>query len=96
MLAALNCFQSLLLESLSKPGFDHIVETDAVIAPERVRLETVVAFSAFFAAISKGTLYAACIALFDGQHIQQTVDSEVCRQSGKITVSRDPEVLPTL
>ena len=73
---------------------DAIMQTDAVIAPKRATLEAVVAFAASSVAIS--ALDAACITLFDGQHIQQTVDSKVCRQSVKITVSRDPEVLPTL
>ena len=75
-------------------GFDAIIQTDAVTTPKRATLETVGAFSASSVAIS--ALDATCIALFDGQHIQQTVDSKVCRQSGKITVSRDPEVFPTL
>ena len=73
---------------------DAIMQTDAVIAPKGAALEAVVAFSASFVAIS--TLDAACIALFDGQHIQQTIDSKVCRQSVQITVSGNSEVLPTL
>ena len=75
-------------------GSDAIMQTDAVTTLEGATLEAVGAFSASFVAIS--AFDAACIALFDGQHIQQTIDSEVCRQSVKITVSRDPEVLPTL
>ena len=70
------------------------MQTDAVIAPEGATLEAVTALLASFVAIS--ALDAACIALFDGQHIQQTVYAEVCGQRVKITVSRDPEVLPTL
>ena len=75
-------------------GFDAIMQTDAVITPKGATLEAVGALSPFSVAIS--TLDAACIALFDGQHIQQTIDSNVCRQSVQITVSGNSEVLPTL
>ena len=75
-------------------GSDTIMQTDAVITPEGATLEAVGAFSASFVAIS--ALDAACIALFDGQHIQQTIDTKVCGQSVKIAASRDPEVLSTL
>ena len=74
--------------------FDAVMQRQTVITPEGTTLEAVRTFSAFSVAIA--TLDAACIALFDGQHIQQTIDSKVCRQSVKTTASRDSEVLPTL
>ena len=46
---------------------------------------------ALFVAIS--TLHTACIALFYGQNIEQTVDTKVCRQSLQVSVLRDPEFL---
>ena len=64
------------------------METDTLITPERTTLKAVATLVAFFLAVS--TLNPACIALFDCQHIKQTVNFKVCWQSVKISVSRDP------
>ena len=62
------------------------MEGDTFITPERTTLKAVGTLVAFFRAVS--TFDAACIALFDGQHIKQTVKFKVCWQSVKISVSR--------
>ena len=57
-------------------GFDSIVEAYAVgFTPECTTLETVETLRALLVAIS--TLYTSCVALFDCQHIKQTIDSKV-------------------
>ena len=46
--------------------------------PECTTLKTVETLRAFLVAIS--TLHFRSVALFDGQHIKQTVDAKVCGQ----------------
>ena len=72
-------------------GSDAIVQTDTVITPECTTLETIKAVFALFVAIS--TLHTACITLFYGQNIKQTVDAKVCRQSLEVAALRDSEFL---
>ena len=75
-----------------KLRFDrYIMQTDTVITPECTTLETIKAVFALFVAIS--TLHTACIALFYGQNIEQTVDTKVCRQSLQVSILRDSEFL---
>ena len=72
-------------------GSDAIMQTDTVVTPECTTLETIKAVFALFVAIS--TLHTACIALFYGQNIEQTVDTKVCRQSLEVATLRDSEFL---
>ena len=72
-------------------GSDAIMLTDTVITPKCTTLETIKAVLALFVTIS--TLHTACIALFYGQNIEQTVDTKVCRQSLQVSILRDSEFL---
>ena len=75
-----------------KLRFDrYIMQTNTVITPECTTLETIKAVFALFVAIS--TLHTACIALFYGQNIEQTVNTKVCRQILQVSIPRDSEFL---
>ena len=68
-------------------GSDAIMQTDTVITPKCTALKTIKAMFASSVAIS--TLHTACITLFYGQNIEQTVDTKVCRQSCQVSILRD-------
>ena len=66
---------------------------DALFTPERTALETVQTVSASLVAVS--TFHASCVALFNGQHIQEAVYSEVGGKLARISTSWDPNFLAT-
>ena len=68
--------------------FYSIVKTDAVsLAPESTTLKAVKALGAALFAIP--TLNSSSTALFDGQHVKETVDTKVSWKILKISTSRD-------
>ena len=74
--------------------FYSIVKTDAVsLAPECTTLEAVKALGAALFAIP--TLNSSSTALFDGQHVKETVDAKVSWKILKISASRDLNLFST-
>ena len=74
--------------------FYSIVKTDAVsLAPESTTLEAIKALGAALFAIS--TLNSSNTALFDGQHVKETVDAKVSWKILKISTSRNLNLFPT-
>ena len=66
---------------------------DAVFTAESTALETVETVGASLVAVS--TFHASCVALFNGQHIQEAVYSEVGGKLAGISTSWDPNFLAT-
>ena len=74
--------------------FYSIVKTDTVIlAPESTTLKAVKALGAALFAIP--TLNSSNTALFDGQHVKETVDAKVSWKILKISTSRNMNLFPT-
>jgi len=69
------------------------VRTDTVVTPECTTLEAVQTVSAFLVTVS--TFGTCSVALFDGQHIQQTVDSKTGRQVLQVSTARDSTLFST-
>ena len=96
-LVDLNVLKVLILKVFQRQrmvpfiGSDSIMQTDRLITPECTTLETIKTVFALFVAIS--TLHTACIALFYGQNIEQTVNTKVCRQCSEVSILRDSEFL---
>ena len=66
---------------------------DTVFTPEEATLETVETVGASLVAVS--TFHASCVALFNGQHIQEAVYLEVGGKLAGISTSWDPCFLST-
>ena len=73
---------------------DRVVWRDTLFTPERIALETVETVGASLVAVS--TFRATCVALFNGQDIQDAVYSEVGGKLAGISTFRDPNFLATL
>jgi hypothetical protein len=66
---------------------------NTVVTPECTTLEAVQTVGAFFVAVS--TFDTCSVALFDGQHIQQTVDAKVGWQVLQVSTARDSTLSST-
>ena len=67
---------------------------DTVFTPEETTLETVETVGASLVAVS--TFRSSCVALFNGQDIQEAVYFEVGGKLAGISTSWDPNFLATL
>ena len=66
---------------------------EAVFTPKRTTLETVETVCASFVAVT--TFHASCVALSNGQHIQEAVYSEVGWKLAGISTAWDSDLLAT-
>ena len=72
---------------------DYVVRRNTVVTPKDTTLETIATLCAFVVAVS--TFNSCCTALFNGQHIQQTVDAKVGRQVLQVSTARDSTLSST-
>jgi len=66
---------------------DYVVPSDTVVTPEYTTLEAIATLCTSVVAVS--AFNSCCTALFNGQHIQQTVDAKVGRQVLQVSTARN-------